>query len=105
VPRIDVRSAGSTPADEVHANVVAAMGELGIDLEGRARLLTVDDVQVADVVVTMGCGDACPVFPGAGISTGSFPIPPGAARRGARDTRRDRPSRELARGGARQPLG
>ena len=64
-PGIDVRSAGSTPADEVHANVVAAMGELGIDLEGVVpRLLTVDDVQVADVVVTMGCGDACPVFPG-----------------------------------------
>ena len=77
-PGIDVRSAGSTPADEVHANVVAAMRELGIDLEGVVpRLLTVDDVQVANVVVTMGCGDACPVFPGRRYLDWELPDPAG----------------------------
>ena len=64
-PEIDVRSAGSSPAGEVHAVVVDAMAELGIDLAGVIpRQLSSDDVQAADVVVTMGCGDTCPVFPG-----------------------------------------
>ena len=63
--RVDVRSAGSAPADEVNPVVRAAMAELGIDLGGaRPRVLTADAVNVSDVVVTMGCGDACPVFPG-----------------------------------------
>lgn len=63
--RIDVRSAGSEPADRINPVAVAAMHEEGIDLTVQApRLLTVDDVRQADVVVTMGCGDACPVFPG-----------------------------------------
>jgi arsenate reductase len=63
--RVDVRSAGSAPADEVNPVVRAAMAELGIDLGGaRPRVLTADAVTASDVVVTMGCGDACPVFPG-----------------------------------------
>jgi arsenate reductase len=63
--RISVVSAGSEPADALHPAVVTAMSELGIDLAGRTpRLLATDDVRAADVVVTMGCGDTCPVFPG-----------------------------------------
>jgi arsenate reductase (thioredoxin) len=61
----DARSAGSAPATEVHPVVVEAMGELEVDLDGRVpRGLERDDVEWADLVVTMGCGDACPVLPG-----------------------------------------
>ena len=61
----EARSAGSAPAAHVHAEVIAAMGELGIDLSGRTpRGLTDDDATWAEVVVTMGCGDACPFIPG-----------------------------------------
>jgi protein-tyrosine-phosphatase len=63
--RVDVRSAGSQPGDRVNPVAVAAMAEDGIDIAAcRPRLLDVDDVRVADIVITMGCGDACPVFPG-----------------------------------------
>ena len=63
--RVHVRSAGSTPADEINPAVIAAMDELGIDLSKEfPKPLTTDVVEAADVVVTMGCGDACPVFPG-----------------------------------------
>ena len=59
------RSAGSAPADEVHPVVVEAMAEEGVDLDGRVpRRLDRGDVEWADLVVTMGCGDACPVLPG-----------------------------------------
>ncbi len=59
------RSAGSAPADQVHPPVVEAMAEIGLDVAGRApRALTTDDAEWAEVVVTMGCGDACPVIPG-----------------------------------------
>ena len=59
------RSAGTAPADRVHPEVVAAMRELGIDLADRVpHLLDRADAEWADVVVTMGCGDACPVMPG-----------------------------------------
>jgi protein-tyrosine-phosphatase len=58
-------SAGTTPADRIHPNVVEAMRELGIELSGQApRLLTPELAEQADVVVTMGCGDACPYIPG-----------------------------------------
>jgi arsenate reductase len=61
----EARSAGSRPADHVHPEVVAAMGELGIDLSGRRpRGLERRDAEWADVVVTMGCGDECPFIPG-----------------------------------------
>jgi arsenate reductase (thioredoxin) len=63
--RVLVRSAGTAPAGEVHPGVVEAMGEIGIDLgDARPALLEDDAVREADVVVTMGCGDACPVYPG-----------------------------------------
>ncbi len=63
--RIDVRSAGSAPADEVNPAVLTAMRELDIDLAAeRPKLLTDAGVREADVVITMGCGDACPFYPG-----------------------------------------
>ncbi|GAB3410638.1 hypothetical protein GCM10027515_31230 [Schumannella luteola] len=63
--RIEVLSAGSEPADQVNPVAVAALAEIGIDLgETTPRILAVDDVRASDVVITMGCGDACPVFPG-----------------------------------------
>jgi arsenate reductase (thioredoxin) len=63
--RVRVRSAGTTPADEVNPAVVASMREIGIDISKELpKRLTTDAVEAADVVITMGCGDACPVFPG-----------------------------------------
>jgi arsenate reductase (thioredoxin) len=63
--RVHVRSAGSTPADEINPSVVGAMEELGLDLSKEfPKPLTDEYVQAADVVVTMGCGDACPIYPG-----------------------------------------
>ena len=63
--RVHVRSAGSTPADEVNPDVVTAMAELGLDLsEEFPKPMTDEFVQAADVVITMGCGDACPIYPG-----------------------------------------
>ena len=63
--RVEVRSAGSDPAERVNPAAIAAMAELGIDLHDAApKLLETDAVRQADVIVTMGCGDACPVFPG-----------------------------------------
>lgn len=62
---VHVRSAGSTPADQINPAVLQVMAELGIDLSDEIpTLLTDDAVQAADVVITMGCGDACPVYPG-----------------------------------------
>ncbi|MFE0776967.1 arsenate reductase ArsC [Streptomyces sp. NPDC058861] len=63
--RVEVRSAGSAPADAVNPAVVAAMAEVGVDLAAETpKVLTADAVRASDVVVTMGCGDACPYFPG-----------------------------------------
>ena len=63
--RIDVRTGGSEPADRLNPAVVEAMGELGIDLSReRPKPLTDELVRAADVVITMGCGDACPIYPG-----------------------------------------
>jgi arsenate reductase len=63
--RVRVRSAGSDPAGVIHANVRVAMEEIGIDLSREhPKAITQDAVRAADVVVTMGCGDACPVYPG-----------------------------------------
>ncbi|HEX3298291.1 MAG TPA: arsenate reductase ArsC [Nocardioides sp.] len=63
--RIQVLSAGSEPADQINPIAVEAMREEGIDIAGeRPRVLTTEAVQQSDVVVTMGCGDACPFFPG-----------------------------------------
>ncbi|AGZ53593.1 heat-shock protein HtpX [Mycobacterium kansasii] len=63
--RIEVRSAGTEPADRINPVAVAAMAELGIDLTSATpKVLTPQAVQASDVVITMGCGDACPYFPG-----------------------------------------
>ena len=63
--RHEARSAGTAPGERVHPEVVEAMAELGIDLADREpKLLTRDDAEWADVVVTMGCGDECPFIPG-----------------------------------------
>ncbi|MFT0848265.1 arsenate reductase ArsC [Actinomycetaceae bacterium L2_0104] len=63
--RLDIRSAGSVPADRINPVAVEAMREVGIDISGESpTLLTTDAVRESDVVVTMGCGDACPVYPG-----------------------------------------
>jgi arsenate reductase (thioredoxin) len=63
--RVEVRSAGSAPADTINPAVRDAMAEVGIDISAeQPKLLTTDAVQASDVVITMGCGDACPVFPG-----------------------------------------
>jgi arsenate reductase (thioredoxin) len=63
--RIEVRSAGSLPADQINPVAVAAMAELGIDIATeQPKILTTEAVQDSDVVITMGCGDACPFFPG-----------------------------------------
>jgi arsenate reductase len=63
--RIRVSSAGSAPADELNPRVVEAMGEAGLDISREfPKPLTDDGVKAADVVVTMGCGDACPFYPG-----------------------------------------
>lgn len=76
--RVRVRSAGSAPADRVHPPVVAAMAELGFDLAGqRPRALSPDLVVEGTLVVTMGCGDACPVVPGARYRDWQLPDPSG----------------------------
>jgi protein-tyrosine-phosphatase len=62
---VEVRSAGSEPADAVNPAVVQAMTEEGIDISAETpKVLTIDAVKASDVVITMGCGDTCPVFPG-----------------------------------------
>ena len=63
--RVDVRSAGSEPAESINRVAVAAMAEEGIDIAGnQPTILTTDAVRESDVVITMGCGDTCPIFPG-----------------------------------------
>lgn len=63
--RVQVRSAGSAPAERVNPAAVDAMREVGIDISAATpKLLTAEAVQAADVIITMGCGDACPIFPG-----------------------------------------
>ncbi|MGR6743147.1 arsenate reductase ArsC [Microbacterium sp. F1-18] len=63
--RVEVRSAGSMPADQINPVAVAAMAEVGIDITGeQPKVLATEAVQASDVVITMGCGDACPFFPG-----------------------------------------
>lgn len=76
--RVRVVSAGSAPADEINPAVVAVMAELGIDLTREfPKRLTDDAVRAADVVITMGCGDACPVYPGRRYIDWELPDPAG----------------------------
>src|SRR3954454_20940817 len=63
--RVEVRSAGSAPRDAVNPAAVAAMADVCVDMSAqRPKILTTDAVKTSDVVITMGCGDTCPVFPG-----------------------------------------
>ncbi|MEU2272724.1 arsenate reductase ArsC [Streptomyces olindensis] len=63
--RVEVRSAGSVPGDRVNPSAVEAMREVGIDISAaEPKILTMEAVQASDYVITMGCGDACPIFPG-----------------------------------------
>ena len=76
--RVHVRSAGSAPADTLNPAVVEAMLEVGIDLAAESpKRLTEEAVRDADVVITMGCGDACPVFPGKRYLDWELPDPAG----------------------------
>lgn len=76
----EARSAGTTPADRVHPEVVSVMRELDLDLADRVpQLLTTELAQWADVVVTMGCGDACPYIPGKRYIDWDLPDPKGMA--------------------------
>jgi protein-tyrosine-phosphatase len=76
--RIVVTSAGSQPASELNPAVVQAMAEIGLDISREhPKPLTASKVQAADVVITMGCGDACPVFPGKRYLDWALPDPAG----------------------------
>jgi arsenate reductase len=76
--RHEARSAGTTPGERVHPEVVEAMDELGIDLDARVpRALSHEDAEWADVVVTMGCGDECPYIPGKRYLDWDLPDPKG----------------------------
>jgi arsenate reductase (thioredoxin) len=76
--RVEVRSAGSAPAQSINPTVVQAMRELGIDISAEVpTVLTTDALHNSDVVITMGCGDACPVFPGKHYLDWQLPDPAG----------------------------
>ena len=76
--RVLVRSAGSAPADELNPAVVEAMAEVGLDISKELpKALTDDAVRASDVVVTMGCGDACPIYPGKRYLDWDLPDPTG----------------------------
>lgn len=98
--RIEVRSAGSAPADKVNPAVVSAMLEEGIDISAETpKVLTVDAVKESDVVITMGCGDACPIFPGKRYEDWALEDPAGQgidAIRPIRDEIRQRIERLIA---------
>ena len=88
--RVRVTSAGSQPASELNPAVVAAMAEIGLDISREfPKPLTTDKVQAADIVITMGCGDACPVFPGHRYLVWELPDPAGLAVEQVRPIRDD----------------
>ena len=84
------RSAGTTPGERVHPEVVEVMGEVGIDLADRVpRKLSEEDARWADVVVTMGCGDECPYIPGRRYLDWDLPDPKGRPIEAVRETREE----------------
>jgi arsenate reductase (thioredoxin) len=84
----EARSAGSQPAAELHEAVVEALEEIGIDVSGRVpRALEREDVEWADLVVTMGCGDACPILPGREYVDWNLPDPAGLCLEEVRELR------------------
>lgn len=92
--RIEVRSAGSAPADSINPSAVEAMAEEGVDITSASpKVLTTDAVQQSDVVITMGCGDACPIFPGKRYEDWELPDPAGQGVEAVRPIRDDIRSR------------
>jgi arsenate reductase (thioredoxin) len=88
--RVQVLSAGSAPADEVNPAVVEAMAELGLDISREhPKPLSTEAVEGSDVVITMGCGDACPVFPGKRYLDWALPDPAGRGVEAVRPIRDD----------------
>jgi len=86
----EARSAGTEPAEEVHEAVVEVLEEIGVDVSNRKpRALARDDVEWADLVVTMGCGDACPVIPGRQYADWDLPDPVGLCLEEVRELRAD----------------
>ena len=88
--RVRVTSAGSQPAAQLNPAVVQAMAEIGLDISREfPKPLTADKVQAADVVITMGCGDACPVYPGQRYLDWDLPDPAGLSVEQVRPIRDD----------------
>jgi protein-tyrosine-phosphatase len=88
--RVNVRSAGSSPGHEVNQMAVTALAEWGINIADRSpKVLTADEVRDSDVVITMGCGDACPVFPGKLYLDWDLPDPAGKGLAVVREIRDD----------------
>ena len=88
--RIEVRSAGSAPADSINPAAVQAMAEQGVDITAATpTVLTREAVQLSDVVITMGCGDACPIFPGKRHEDWELPDPAGQGVEAVRPIRDD----------------
>ena len=93
---VEVRSAGSAPADQVNPSAVAAMAEHGIDITAETpKILTTEAVQDSDVVITMGCGDTCPIFPGKRYEDWELDDPAGKGVDSVRPIRDDIRSRVL----------
>ena len=94
---VEVLSAGSEPADQVNPSAVAAMAEEGIDITAETpKILTTDAVKASDVVITMGCGDACPIFPGKRYEDWALEDPAGKGVESVRPIRDDIKGRVLA---------
>jgi arsenate reductase len=92
--RIEVLSAGSEPADQVHPIAAQAMAEVGIDITAATpKILTSESVQDSDVVITMGCGDNCPIFPGKQYEDWQLEDPVGKSIKTVREIRDDIRSR------------
>ena len=88
--RVNVRSAGSEPAESINQVAVAAMAEEGIDIvSNQPTILTADAVKQSDVVITMGCGDACPIFPGKRYEDWELDDPAGQGIESVRNIRDD----------------
>jgi protein-tyrosine-phosphatase len=86
--KVRVASAGSQPASQLNPAVVAAMAEIGLDISREyPKPLTTDQVQAADVVITMGCGDTCPIYPGRRYLDWDLPDPAGLPLEGVRPIR------------------
>ncbi|SDR85902.1 arsenate reductase ArsC [Paraoerskovia marina] len=94
---VEVRSAGSMPADQINPTAVEAMLEVGIDIrDEQPKVLTTDAVQASDAVITMGCGDVCPVFPGKRYEDWALEDPAGQGIEAVRPIRDEIRGRVLA---------